>query len=316
MDTSTTIYIIAGTVLAGFLVLAILKGIIKMILFGVGVLGAFLAYYWISRHGYTYLSFITSDPREWMVTTFSWLSAVFVFSVFTHGMFWFSNVFSLGSKMGFGGFKGILTTILMVLVLCWAGVLAVFYYGDVADIKQAHQAALAQSGGKNEAVATAWVYDWKKQICSHESTQWLMKLDPMKDSGRVSLAKIIAYLSTFEHDPAAGKYGQIAPYIPRPRRLWTLCRDAGIRAMVERQDMAGLMNHPELTKFLSDPSSRDAVLRFPVDQFIAQMFPSVQGGKALPLQIVRPETGNQPSGAVPPPDKTVNPISKPVRVAQ
>ncbi len=315
MDTSTTIYIIAGVVLAGLFILAVMKGVIKMVLFGMGVLGGLLTYYWISRHGYTYLAFLTSDPREWMVTALSWLLALFVFAVFTHGMFWFSNVFSLGSKMGFGGVKGALTTILMVLVICWVGVVAIFYYGDVADIKHAHQVALAQRGGKNEAVSTAWVYDWKEKICEHESTKWLASLDPMKDPGRVSLSKIVTYLATFEHDQAAGKYGAIAPYIPRPRRLWTLSRDTGIRAMVERQDMAGLMNHPELTKFLSDPSSRAAIVRFPVDQFVAQTFPPAQGG-ALPAQPVQPVSPNQSSGILPPPNQAVNPILPPVRTNQ
>lgn len=71
MDSSLTFYLVLGALLVGFIVLGMLKGMIKMLLFGAAVLSAVAAYFWLSKYGFTYLSFITSDPREWMVTVLS-----------------------------------------------------------------------------------------------------------------------------------------------------------------------------------------------------------------------------------------------------
>ncbi|MEG0024332.1 MAG: hypothetical protein RR250_01095 [Akkermansia sp.] len=309
MDTSTTIYVVIGTVLAGFLIFAVLKGIIKMILFGASVLCAIVAYFWISKYGYSYLSFITSDPRSWMVTTLAWGSAICVFAVFTHGLFWFSNVFSWGRKMGFGGVKGIITTLLMVCVLVWVGLVAIFYYGSVADIKRAHEYALAQSNAQ-QTISTPWVYSWKKKICETESTQWIAKFDPLTDEERLSLAKIVAYLATFEPQDAVRHYSVVAPHIPRPRRLWNLSRDVAIRASVEKEDMATLLNHPELTKFLSDQSSRDAVKRFPVEDLLHIKLPMMVKQGSSTASAKPPKVTNPSS----PQTRPVNPIAHPVRV--
>lgn len=123
--------------LAGFIVLGMLKGMIKMLLFGAAVLSAVAAYFWLSKYGFTYLSFITSDPREWMVSVLSIGGALAVFFVFMHGLFWFSDVFSWGRRMGFGGAKGVVTTLLMAAVVCWVGVMCIFYYGSMAEMTRA-----------------------------------------------------------------------------------------------------------------------------------------------------------------------------------
>lgn len=269
LDTSTTIYVVAGIVLVGFIILAMLKGIIKMLLFGAGVLGGVAAYYWMSKHGFSYLAFLTNDPKSWMITGLAWGSAIAVFAVFVHGMFWFSNVFSWGAKMGFGGIKGLLTTVLMVAVILWISLIAVFYYGSVADVKRAHDIALSQIDGKH-TVSTPWMYSWSNRIQNGDSTKWLVKMAPLQDPERISLAKLVAYLATFDPQTAVQRYSALSPHMPRPRRLWVLSQDIAIKTLVKRDDMTTLLNHPELTKFLGDPSSRDAVKRFPVDQFMAQ----------------------------------------------
>ena len=142
MDSSLTFYLVLGALLVGFIVLGMLKGMIKMLLFGAAVLSAVAAYFWLSKYGFTYLSFITSDPREWMVTVLSVGGAAAVFFIFMHGLFWFSDVFSWGRRMGFGGAKGIVTTILMAAVVCWVGVMCIFYYGSMAEMTRARELAL------------------------------------------------------------------------------------------------------------------------------------------------------------------------------
>lgn len=268
-DTSTTIYVIAGVILVGFLVFAVLKGIIKMVLFGASVLFSVLTYFWIAKNGYSYLAFVTSDPQRWMVTTLAWTAAIAVFAVFTHGLFWFSNVFSWGSKMGFGGVKGILTTMLMAVLIVWVGIVGIFYYGSVGDIRRAHEFALVQQK-MQPTVSSPWTYEWKRKISNSSSVSWLGKFDPMTDPERISLAKLVAYLASFENDKAAKRFTEMSAAIPRPRRLWSLCRDVAVRDMVKKEDMASIMNHPGLTKFLADQSSRDALKRFPIAKFVEQ----------------------------------------------
>jgi hypothetical protein len=312
MEPDTTIYTIIGVLLVGFIVLVVLKGIIKMLLLGAALLGAIIAYYWMSKNGYSYLSFLTSNPQEWMVTGLSWGSAIFILAVFTNGMMWFGNILTPGRMLGTGGLKGIVTTVLMVGVLAWVGVLGVFYYGSVADIKRAHQFALNQTDPKQE-VGTSWMYNWKQSLLSKASTSWLSQLDPMTDPERTSLAKLVAYLSTFDTTQAAVKYAEVAPYIPRPRRLWTLSRDAGIRTLVDRQDMATLMNHPELTKFLNDAGSREAIARFPIDKFIEI---SKSALSQLPILNRAPRAAEAPEVLNPtsPDTRAVNPISRPTKM--
>ena len=299
MDASTSVYVIAGVILVGFLVFAVLKGIIKMVLFGASVLFAILTYFWISKNGYSYLAFVTSDPQSWMVTSLAWTAAISVFSVFTHGLFWFSNVFSWGSKMGIGGAKGILTTVLVALIVLWVGIVAIFYYGAVGDICRAHEFAMVQQKIL-PAVSSPWVYQWKQKISRSSSVNWLEKFDPMTDNERITLAKLVAYLAAFGEHDAAIRYMEMSQAIPRPRRVWSLCRDVAVRDMVKKEDMASLMNHPGFTKFLSDQSSRDAIARFPVGKFIDQ-------GQAIckPIGNIGDVTGasKKPDG----------PIARPVR---
>ena len=55
MDSSLTFYLVLGALLVGFIVLGMLKGMIKMLLFGAAVLSAVAAYFWLSKYGFTYL---------------------------------------------------------------------------------------------------------------------------------------------------------------------------------------------------------------------------------------------------------------------
>ena len=163
MDSSLTFYLVLGALLVGFIVLGMLKGMIKMLLFGAAVLSAVAAYFWLSKYGFTYLSFITSDPREWMVTVLSVGGAAAVFFIFMHGLFWFSDVFSWGRRMGFGGAKGIVTTILMAAVVCWVGVMCIFYYGSMAEMTRARELALYHMD-PSRTISLPAIYSVKKSI--------------------------------------------------------------------------------------------------------------------------------------------------------
>ena len=53
MDSSLTFDLVLGALLVGFIVLGMLKGMIKMLLFGAAVLSAVAAYFWLSKYGFT-----------------------------------------------------------------------------------------------------------------------------------------------------------------------------------------------------------------------------------------------------------------------
>lgn len=188
MDSSLTFYLVLGALLVGFIVLGMLKGMIKMLLFGAAVLSAVAAYFWLSKYGFTYLSFITSDPREWMVTVLSVGGAAAVFFIFMHGLFWFSDVFSWGRRMGFGGAKGIVTTILMAAVVCWVGVMCIFYYGSMAEMTRARELALYHMD-PNRTISLPAIYSVKKSITDNPHLNWLVTISPEHDPERLSLAK-------------------------------------------------------------------------------------------------------------------------------
>ena len=246
MDSSLTFYLVLGALLVGFIVLGMLKGMIKMLLFGAAVLSAVAAYFWLSKYGFTYLSFITSDPREWMVTVLSVGGAAAVFFIFMHGLFWFSDVFSWGGRMGFGGAKGIVTTILMAVVVCWVGVMCIFYYGSMAEMTRARELAL----------------------------NWLVAISPEHDPERLSLAKMIAYLVTLSPELSDQRRTQLDCYMPRSRitsrvlSLKSLSEDPAIRLLVEKGDMQGLYNDVKLTRFLEDQDVRTVLSQLDVDRVL------------------------------------------------
>lgn len=262
MDPSLNVYLIGGAVLVGFIVLGMMKGMIKMLLFGAGALGGILSFLWMQRNGFGYLSFLTNEPKPWMADVLSWTTAILVFAVFTHGLFWFSNVFSWGKKMGFGGVKGVLTTVLMVCVLMWVSILGISYFGSIAQLNYVHELALHQMG-KGDAPVLALAGNAKKAIYSHVSTEWLKKIDIVEDPERLVLAQFVCYLGTLDSARAVQIFNQLIPYVPRPRRIWNLAQDSALRSIIQGGDMATLLADPKLTTFLTDPLSRASMNKVP-----------------------------------------------------
>lgn len=273
MDSSLTFYLVLGALLVGFIVLGMLKGMIKMLLFGAAVLSAMAAYFWLSKYGFTYLSFITSDPREWMVTVLSVGGAAAVFFIFMHGLFWFSDVFAWGRRMGFGGAKGIVTTILMAAVVCWVGVMCIFYYGSMAEMTRARELALYHMD-PNRTISLPAIYSVKKSITDNPHLNWLVTISPEHDPERLSLAKMIAYLVTLSPELSDQRRTQLDCYMPRSRitsrvlSLKSLSEDPAIRLLVEKGDMQGLYNDVKLTRFLEDQDVRTVLSQLDVDRVL------------------------------------------------
>ncbi len=254
MTTNLWIAVIIAAVVIGGLVLASLKGLVKMILLAASVIGSILTYYWLQKYGFSYLSFLTAEPDSWMVTTLAVVGAVFVFAVFRHGLSWFSHVFSWGGGApGLGGVKGLLTTVLMCLLVVWLACIGVFYFGSLSDIKRYKEVAKDSSARTRQSL----VSQAKHYLETSPVGSAIACLDPMRDEERLKLAKIVAYMASEEN---AGRLevcrGELSRYVPHMNRLFKLASDDGIRSAMKKNDMGTLLGDPKLTRLLADDQIR------------------------------------------------------------
>lgn len=258
MFTAVSVYVIIGVVLAAFLSLTLLKGMIKMVLFAAAVVGGVLVWVLLDKNGFSYLSFVTPDPQPWMVTALKWVGSLAVFAVFWHGLFWFCNVFSWGKNMGSGGAKGILTTLLMVVVLVWVGVMGLSYRQSIDTVSYYYERGRADMGHKDADVsipATAKIF---AEMEDNASTAWLCKTDMVRDPARLCLASIVAYACALDDATCERFYSQtLAPRIPRSGSLRHMIRD--MKPTVARGSFSTLYANPQLTTFLMDAERRKAV---------------------------------------------------------
>ena len=208
-----------------------------------------------------------------MVTVLSVGGAAAVFFVFMHGLFWFSDVFSWGRRMGFGGAKGIVTTVLMAAVVCWVGVMCIFFYGSMAEMTRARELALYHMD-PNRTISLPAIYSIKKSIMDNPHLSWLEKISPEHDPERLSLAKMIAYLVTLSPELSDQRRTQLDCHMPRSRitsrvlSLKSLSEDPAIRLLVQKGDMQGLYNDVKLTRFLEDHDVRSVLSQLDVDRVL------------------------------------------------
>lgn len=263
MSTNTWILIIVGALLAGGLVLAALKGILKMILLAASIIGAIVTYYWLQKYGFSYLSFLTAEPESWMVNTLSIVGAVFVFAVFQHGLSWFSNIFSWGGGKGIGGMKGIVTTVLMCLFIVWLAGIGVSYFGSLSEIRRYKDIVKDTSARTNVSP----ISQVKSYIESSGMGGILSVVDPMKDAERLKLAKIVAYMSSEENRIRLDIcQKQLSQYVPNMHRIRKLASDQGIQSLLKKNDMGSLLGDPKLTKLLSDDQIRGGLKTLDIDR--------------------------------------------------
>lgn len=253
MDTATAVYLVLGGLTAAFMVFTLLKGVIKMFLFAAAVIGGVLTWLVLERNGFSYLAFLTDSPQPWMVEAVAWTGGILVFAVFLHGFSWFCNVFSFGRKMGTGGAKGILTTVLMVFVLIWVANMGIGYMGDVGSVRYYHQLAKKHIGLTNEEPSQPLFTRLSNILSQQQSTAWLSGINPMQDDTLSYLAGIVAYGCSLD-EPHLKQYyeQQVAPRlaIPQPGRLLELFRDPSLRLLVEQGKYVTLLENERLKTFL------------------------------------------------------------------
>ena len=251
METSYTVVIALGVILAAIVLFSLLKGVIKMLLLAVAAISAIGVWIFIQRSGFTVLAFVTNAPQPWMVQVCAWGAAIFVFSVFFHGMSWFSQLFSW--RRGGASAGGILTTALMCSVLLWVAMVGISYYGDVSRISYYHDLAEAHAqGGGADAPGMPWFTRLKRALRQAPATAWLEKLDPMDDLAQTNLACLVAYGCSLNEEEMTRFYKTRLENcgVPHPSRFLELFRDKGLRTLVAEKRFVTLLENERLKTFL------------------------------------------------------------------
>ena len=92
-DAQTTILLALAVLVIFAIIFSVLKGVIRMILLSIAVIGSIAVWIFLQNKGFTLLALLTDSPQNWMVQVLAWGLSLFVFAVFFHGMNWFSHLF-------------------------------------------------------------------------------------------------------------------------------------------------------------------------------------------------------------------------------
>lgn len=246
-DDTSYLLTVLGIIIGAIVFFSLFKGVIRMLLLAIAIIGAIAVWLTIQRNGFTFLSFITASPQPWMVQVASWGLALFTFLVFFHGMTWFSQLFSLRKFSP----TSIITTILMSGIMLWVASIGISYYGDISRIAHFRELALAQAQG-TPAPDTPFSCRVKEVMRSSSITGWLRKIDPMEDMAQVNLACLVAFGCSLEEPLYTAFYQQqlAGRGIPQGTRLLALFGDPGLRKLVQDEHFVTLLENERLKTFL------------------------------------------------------------------
>ncbi len=239
------VLVVVVGILAAILVFSMLKGVIKMLLLAIAAISAIATWIFIQKNGFTLISLCINSPQPWMVQTLAWLATVFVFSVFFHGMNWFSQLFSW--HRGGASAGGILTTTLMCVLMIWLATIGVSYYGDVSLINFYHSRASATS-----PLSLPWSSRLRNALSSSPATSWILRFNPMDDPAQTKLACLVAYGCSLSEAQMEQFYHTCLEHsgIPHPSRFLDLFRDQGLRTLVREKRFVNLLENSHLKTFL------------------------------------------------------------------
>ncbi len=248
MDASNTMLTVLAVIVAAIVFFILFKGLIRMILLALAVICSIAVWILIQRNGFTFVSFLTSSPRPWMVQVAAWGCAGFVFTVFYHGMSWISQLFSW--KKGVSA-TSLITTVLMSCLMVWLGTIGISYYGNVSRVSYYHELAQAHMKGAADP-QMPWFTRMKSTLRQANSTAWLEVIDPLEDRAQTNLACLVAYGCTLDEAAYKNFYEQSLANrgIPQPTRFLDLFGDKGLRTLVQERRFSTLLENEHLTTFL------------------------------------------------------------------
>lgn len=269
MDTTLTVCIIIGIILAGFVLYTLLKGFMKMLFFGGALACSIVAYIWVQKYGMSYISCVTSQPETWMVTTLAISTCLGTFAVLLYGLHWLSAVFSWRKNhAGHGGGKGIITTILMVGLVVWVGLIALFYQGSTDELRYTHQRAMADLN-RGPAPSATHALRAMSAIRHTPQVSWLAALDPLRDDKRMELTKLITYLASLEDADLMRVCSSLKEQgFPNTARIQSFSQNHALRKAISQGDWDAVINNTGINTILTDQKIRAALEDFPITQFI------------------------------------------------
>ena len=248
-DAQTTILIILTILLLFIVLFSVLKGVIRMILLAMAVIGSIAMWIFLQNKGFILLAQLTDTPRPWMVQTLAWTLSIFTFIVFFHGMNWFSHLFSW--RRGGASPTGIITTILMSALMLWVVSIAVSYYGNIARVSYYCDLASAHIKGQS-APAMPWFTRAKNALRKAEATAWLRHIDPLEAPAQTNLACLVAYGCSLSEPEFTKFYNERLAHsgVPHAARFLELFRDKGLRTLVQEGSYVSLLENERLNAFL------------------------------------------------------------------
>ena len=257
-DAQTTILLVLSVILLFIVIFSLLKGVIRVILLSIAVIGGIVVWLFIQNKGFTLLEQITDTPQPWMVQVTAWGLGLFTFAVFFHGMNWFSHLFSW--RRGGASPGGILTSILMCALMLWVGTVGISYYGNIARIS--YYCDLAQAHIKGEDTPSMpWFTRAKNTIRKAEATAWLASIDPLESAAQANLACLVAYGCSLSEEEFTRFYNERLAHcgIPHPGRFLELFRDKGLRTLVSECRYVTLLENERLNAFLQMGNTEEII---------------------------------------------------------
>ncbi|MCI7003800.1 MAG: hypothetical protein MR890_00060 [Akkermansia muciniphila] len=249
-----------AAILLVILVFSIIKGFLKMFLLALAISASIFVWLALQRHGFTYLAFITSSPRPWMVQALSWAAALFTFLVLHHGLRWFSMLFSF--RKASPGM--VVTSVLMSGVMLWALSIGISYYADIQRIAYCRDCAAAAMAGQ-AAPELPTVVSLKDTLRSTPFTAHLTDIDPLENPAQANLACLVAYGCTLDEARYTAFYNeQILPLgFPQPTRFLDLFGDPGLRTLVQEGRFVTLLENERLTTFAGFCNTAELLIKYP-----------------------------------------------------
>jgi len=249
MQTEYAVYGLLAALVAAGLIFGAMRGLIRMLIGAACLLVSMLIGYLLYRDGFTYLSFITKNPAGWAVNVLAFMGFLASFVVLQHGCNWLGSFFAWNKDKSFPWFKGLSTTVLMSVVVCWFGLVVLRYMSNLQElhlvVQASHEARAVRQPGK--------LMRFMRSLDATAAGEWIRKSDPLDDELRQRLARVVVWLAAQKTGEAAALRDKFAKAFPQGDRLWKLGRDEGFVVMVAQGNMSGILGDSKLTSYLGEP---------------------------------------------------------------
>lgn len=258
------VYGLLAALVAAGLVFGAMRGLIRMLIGAACLLVSMLIGYFLYRDGFTYLSFVTKNPAGWAVNTLAFLGFLASFVVLQHGCNWLGSFFAWNKDKSFPWFKGLSTTVLMSVVVCWFGLVVLRYMSNLQELQLVAQASHEARAVKQPTALMRFM----RALNASPAGEWICKVDPLDDELRQRLARVVVWLAAQNAGEAAVMRVKFAVLFPHGDRLWKLGRDDGFVAMVAQGNMSGVVGDSKLTNYLSDVQRRESFVKCDSDKIL------------------------------------------------